>query len=187
MPPGKPQLSQKTQMRLYAFACDERFSVTFLSMWKPGNVLEKGETHEVLTMLDGMPSFAAGAFLGKPITVEVLADIAFSQFCCVFGLPQTTASYVASPQKSSRIWPSSMWMWLVTRENHEAVCNGRLHRHLNRVQQINTADTGSFFQWKQEGITFALYGWNAGPIDRTSIPALVGAKQCQRFLGQQCC
>jgi hypothetical protein len=37
------------------------------------------------------------------------------------------------------------------------------------------------------GITFALYRWNANPIDRTSIPGLVGAKECQWFLGQQCC
>jgi hypothetical protein len=31
-----------------------------------------------------------------------------------------------------------------------------------------------FFQWKQ-GVTFALYGWNAGPINGTNIPRSVGA------------
>jgi hypothetical protein len=63
---------------------------------------------------------------------------------------------------------------VVSRENHKAVCNKRFHRYLNRVQQINTAETGSFFQWRQ-GVLFALYGWNAGPIDGTNILRLVGA------------
>jgi hypothetical protein len=35
-------------------------------------------------------------------------------------------------------------------------------------------ETGSFFQWKQ-GVAFALYGWNAGPINGTDIPRSVGA------------
>jgi hypothetical protein len=48
---------------------------------------------------------------------------------------------------------------------------------LKRVQQINTAETGSFFQWKP-GVTFALYGWNVGPIDGTNIPRSVGAIGC---------
>jgi hypothetical protein len=46
--------SHEAQMHLYAFACDEPFSVIFLDMWKPGDVLEKDGTWEVLTTLDGM-------------------------------------------------------------------------------------------------------------------------------------
>jgi hypothetical protein len=63
---------------------------------------------------------------------------------------------------------------VVSCKNHKAVRNERFHRYLNRVQQINTAETGSFFQWKQ-GVTFALYGWNVGPMDGTDIPRSVGA------------
>jgi hypothetical protein len=70
--------SHEAQMHLYAFTCDEPFSMIFLDMWKPGNVPEKDGTREVLTMLDGMTGFAAGAFLGTPITAEVLVDITFS-------------------------------------------------------------------------------------------------------------
>jgi hypothetical protein len=36
------------------------------------------------------------------------------------------------------------------------------------VQRINTSDTGSLFRWKQ-GVLFALYAWNASPIDGTDI------------------
>jgi hypothetical protein len=73
-------------MHPHAFTCDEPFSMIVLDMWKPGDVPEKDGTREVLTMMDGMTGFAAGAFLGKPITAEVLADFTFSQFFCVFGL-----------------------------------------------------------------------------------------------------
>jgi hypothetical protein len=71
-------------MHLYALTCDKPFSMIFLDMWKPP---EKDNTHEVLMMLDGMMGFAAGAFLGKPITGDVLADVMFFQFFRVFDLP----------------------------------------------------------------------------------------------------
>jgi hypothetical protein len=60
----------------------------FFDMWKPGDVPDKDGTSEVLTMLDGMTGFATRAFIGKPITVKVLADVTFSHFFCVFGLPR---------------------------------------------------------------------------------------------------
>jgi hypothetical protein len=89
--------SCEAQMHLHAFTYDAPFSMTFLDMWKPGDVPEKDGTREVLTaMLDGMTGFAVGAFLGKPITGEVLAGITFSQFFCVFGLPWIIVFHVAS-------------------------------------------------------------------------------------------
>jgi hypothetical protein len=128
-----------------------------------------------LTFLD--ECFAAGAFLGKPITAEVLADVTFSQFFCVFGLPRIIV--VDADSKFCGIFTKTfenlgIHVEVVLRENHKAVRNERFHRYLNRVQQINTTETGSFFQWKQ-GVTFALDGWNAGPIDGTDIPRSVGA------------
>jgi hypothetical protein len=74
-------------MHPHAFTCDEPFSMIVLDMWKPGGVPEKDGTREVMTIMDSMTGFAAGSFLGKPITAEVLADVTFSQFFCVFGLP----------------------------------------------------------------------------------------------------
>jgi hypothetical protein len=59
-------------MHLYAFTCDKPFSMIFLDMWKPGDVPEKDGIGEVLTMLDGMTAFAAGAFLGKPSQLKCL-------------------------------------------------------------------------------------------------------------------
>jgi len=56
----------------------------------------------------------------------------------------------------------------VAPENHKAVRNERFHRYLNKVQKINTANKQSYHQWIQ-GILFALYAWNAGPIVGTDI------------------
>jgi hypothetical protein len=52
--------SHEAQMHLYAFTCDEPFRMIFLDMWKLGDVPEKDDTGEVLTILDGMTGFAAG-------------------------------------------------------------------------------------------------------------------------------
>ena len=57
---------------------------------------------------------------------------------------------------------------MVAPENHKAIRNEHFHRYLNKVEQINTADQGSFHQWMQ-GVLFALYGWNASPIDGTDV------------------
>jgi hypothetical protein len=55
--------SHEAQMHLNSFTCDEPFSMIFLDMWKPGDIPEKDDgTQNVLTMMDGMTGFAAGAF-----------------------------------------------------------------------------------------------------------------------------
>jgi hypothetical protein len=102
----------------------------FLNMWKPGDVPEKDGTREVLTMMDGMTGFAAGAFLGKPIIAEVLADVTFSQFFCVFGRPRIIV--VEADRKLCGIFTKTfeklgIHVEVVSRENHKAVCNERSH------------------------------------------------------------
>ena len=57
---------------------------------------------------------------------------------------------------------------IVARGNHEAIRNEGFHMYLNKVQDIKSADKGSLHQWLQ-GIFFALYTWNTGPIDGTDI------------------
>jgi hypothetical protein len=138
-------------MHLYTFTCDEPFIMIFLDMWKPGDVPEKDGTSKVLTMLSGMTGFAAGAFLGKPITAEILADITFSQSICVFGRPRLII--VDADNTFCGIFTKTfenlgIHVAVVSRDKRKAVCNGRFHWYLNQVQQINTADMRSFFQWK---------------------------------------
>ena len=52
----------------------------------------------------------------------------------------------------------------VARGNHKTIRNEGFHRYLNKVQNINTSDKGSLNQWSQ-GVLFALYAWNTGPVD----------------------
>ena len=54
------------------------------------------------------------------------------------------------------------------RENHKAIINEGFHRFLNKVQNINSSDKGSFHQWLKS-VFFALYDWNAGPVYGTDI------------------
>jgi len=62
----------------------------------------------------------------------------------------------------------------VLRENHKANTCERFHRLLNKVQRINTSDTGTQFRWKQ-AVAFASYAWNAAPIEGTDLPRCVVA------------
>jgi len=62
----------------------------------------------------------------------------------------------------------------VSRENDKANTCERFHRLLNRVQRINTSDTGTQFRWKH-AVAFASYAWNAAPIDGTDLPRCVVA------------
>jgi hypothetical protein len=140
--------SHKAQMHLYAFTCDEPFSMIFLDMWKPNNVLEKDGTCEVLVMFNGMMGFGAGAFLSKLITAEVLTDITIFQFFSVFSLPHLIVVDVDSKFCSifKKTFSEPIHVEVVSCKNYKAVHNERFHRCLHHVQQINTADTGSFFE-----------------------------------------
>ena len=53
-------------------------------------------------------------------------------------------------------------------ENHKAIINEGFHRYLNKVYMINSSDKRSLHQLLQ-GVLFALYAWNAGPVDETDI------------------
>ena len=62
----------------------------------------------------------------------------------------------------------------VARGNHKSIINEGFHRYLNKVHTINSADKGSLHQWLQF-VLFALYAWNAGPVDGTDISRSVVA------------
>jgi hypothetical protein len=117
----------EAQMHLHAFTCDEPFSMIFLDMWKPGNVPEKDDAREVLMMMDGMTGFAAGAFIGKPTTAEVLANVTFPNFSVSLAshalLSWTqTANSVASSPKPLRAWAST-WKWSHVRTTRQFATN----------------------------------------------------------------
>jgi hypothetical protein len=119
-----------------------------------------------------MCGFAARAFLPKHITFKTLADAMVSTFVPVFGLPRLIiidANRKLCGKFTMLFCNLGIPVKLTLRGDHWAVRNEQFHRYLNKVEMINTAETTSYHQWKQ-GVVFGLYGWNAGPVDGTSIP-----------------
>jgi hypothetical protein len=114
-----------------------------LDMWKPGNILEIDGTGEMYTILDGMTGSGAGAFFGKPITAEVLADVTFPQFFCIISLPHLIV--LDADSKLCGIFKKTfkklgIHAEVVSHENHKAVSNECFLRYLKHVQKINTAN-----------------------------------------------
>ena len=56
----------------------------------------------------------------------------------------------------------------VPSSNYREIINKRLHRYLNKAQKINSVEKFSLHQWLQ-GVFFAFYAWNVGPVDGTYI------------------
>jgi hypothetical protein len=144
--------SHEAQMHLYAFTCDEPFSMIFLDMWKPVDVPEKDGTREVLTMMDGMPAFAAGASLGKPITAEVLADVTFSQFSVSFASHASlswtqTVNSVASSPKPLRTWAST-WKWSHVRTTRPFATNASIDTSTESSKSTQQQQDRSFSESK---------------------------------------
>ena len=56
----------------------------------------------------------------------------------------------------------------VTKGNHKAILSERFHRYLNKVERIHTANCETVDKWIK-GVHFAVYAWNAAPIDGTNV------------------
>ena len=56
----------------------------------------------------------------------------------------------------------------VARGNQKAIINEGFHSYLNKIQKINSEYKGSLHKWLQ-GVLFALYAWNSGPLNGTDI------------------
>ena len=159
--------SHEAQMELHGLESSAPFDVVFLDVWEPGEVVDADGSRKILTCLDCMTGFAAAVALGKDIVATTLAGKAFAAFFVPYGLPKLIV-VDAVHQFGSLFKEVFAWLLIpvhsVAPENHKAIRNERFHQYLNKVQKINMADKGSFHQWIQ-GVMFALYGWNAAPID----------------------
>ena len=60
------------------------------------------------------------------------------------------------------------------RDSQKSIRNEGFHRYFNKVHKIKSAYKGSLHQWSQ-GVLFAMYTCNAGPVDRNDIARSVVA------------
>ena len=120
-----------------------------------------------------MAGFGLGeAIRLKEITSDQDARWALGNFFVTFWLPKTIvvdadeifAGILRNNFQETLLIP----VHTVARGKHKAVINEGFHRYLNRVKNIKSADKGSLHQWFQ-GVLFALFDWNAGPVDGTNI------------------
>ncbi len=164
-------------MQLHSLSCDIPFDIMFLDIWSPGDLAEANGASKVLTGMCCMTGFANGGALQIPITSETVSLVAFSQMFILNGLP--CLIFVDQEGIFKGVFMELFGLLgipveAVSPENHKAIRCERFHRYLNKVQMINTADKQSFHQWYQ-GVMFAFYAWNAGPIDGTDISRSVAA------------
>jgi hypothetical protein len=169
--------SHEAQMQLHSLSCDIPFDIMFLDIWSPGDLAEANGASKVLTGMCCMTGFANGGALQIPITSETVSLVAFSQMFILNGLP--CLIFVDQEGIFKGVFMELFGLLgipveAVSPENHKAIRCERFHRYLNKVQMINTADKQSFHQWYQ-GVMFAFYAWNAGPIDGTDISRSVAA------------
>lgn len=167
-------VSHENQLKLHTMACDQPFDAVFINLWSPGKVTDKHGNVKILTYIKGMTGFAMGKCM-KPdeITTEGIANVCLSKFWeTSVGLP--CMIFINADPLFCDVFVKTFQILqipiqAVSRENHKAVCNKNFHRHLNKVERINTADADSQWCWKQ-GAMFAFYAWNASPVEGTNIP-----------------
>jgi hypothetical protein len=99
-----------------------------------------------------MTSFAMVAFLSGDINAKTIANASMSTFFTTVGLPRLII--VDADNLFAGTFKELFSLLLipihqVSRGNHKAIRNQRCHCYLNKIQRINTADTGSLFRWMQ--------------------------------------
>ena len=118
-----------------------------------------------------MAVFILGSASGlKKITSDQVAKWALGNFFVPFGIPKMITTD-ADGNFSGMFKKNSQMILLipvhaVTRINHKAIINERFYCYFNKVHNINSVYKVSLRQWLQ-GVFFALYAWNAAPVEVT--------------------
>ena len=171
--------SHESQQIIQALSFDVPFDVISMDIWNPGRVTTKYNEVKVLTSLDAMTGFASADFMkAEQVNSDQLTRRAYAAFFIPNGLPKLVLIDQGSENKGHLVnmcQTMHIHHHVVAPEQHNGILCERFHRFLNKVQKINAADTQSFTQWVQ-GTLFALYAWNASPIDGTDIMRSFAAK-----------
>jgi hypothetical protein len=123
-----------------------------------------------LIALNLMTSFAMAAFVNK-LDSATITEAAFTYFFTLMGLPKTVIIGAGSEFAASMIALCNTMgipYYTVSRGNHKAILVESFNRYMNKVQKIHAADCQSYQDSKFRTL-FALYRWNAAPVDGTNI------------------
>ena len=142
-----------------------------MDIWHPGRgaPLRNKESH-VLICLDTMTGFASATFV-PALDSDTITTAAFTSFFTTHGLPKLTiidAGNEFAGTLQTMCTGIGLPFYTVSRGNHKAILCERFNRYLNKVQRIHAADCETYQDFAI-GTIFAVYAWNAAPVDGTNI------------------
>ena len=163
--------SHEAQQIMKTLHSDAPFDVIALDVWSPGHqVTNKKMRGGLLTGLCVMTGFAGVGPLQSE-KAEDGATCAYQHFFIARGLPLLVVIDDGSTFKGfllRLLGILGIAHYCVTKENHRAIICERFHRYLNKVEKIHAAECQSYEEWLM-GALFAVYAWNASPVDGTDI------------------
>jgi hypothetical protein len=123
-------------------------------------------------------SLCHAGFLQHPDS-KTVAEVVFTQVLLPNGIPKMVLLDQDSLFKTDLVDildHLGVPFHVVSPEQHEDILCERFHRYLNKVQRIPQGlDTADFLIWMMN-VYFAMYAWNASPIDGTDIIRSFAAK-----------
>ena len=164
--------SHEAQQQLRTFEADNPFDVIVLDIWHPGRaaIIKNGPGSHVLVCIDVMTGFASATFVDS-VDSETITRASFTAFFITHGLPKLTIVDAGNEFAGTlKAMCSSMGLpfYTVSRGNHKAILCERFNRYLNKVQRIHAANCETFQDFAI-GTIFAVYAWNASPVDGTNV------------------
>jgi hypothetical protein len=173
-----PMSGHTNRTKMYYCKTQEPFDVIFLDVWMPGDFPAQWGAIKALICIEGMGSFAEAALI-ENANSKTVAQAAFASFFMPNGLPKlviVNAGSKLAGALTEMCTSLGVPFHRVANENHKAILNEQFRPYLNKVQKIHQANCESLDQWVM-GLFFALYGWNASPVDGTNIMRSLAAKK----------
>ena len=163
--------SHKAQQKLTAFATDAPFNTIAMDIWHPGAITSSKHRHKHVLIATCLMTTFVLADLVTDLTAETITHTFVTSAITVVGLPKMIvidagSEFAGILKQVCNVL--GIWYYAVSRGNHKAVLSKRVNKYLNKCQQIHYANTETMEEWAK-GIMFAVYAWNAGPINGTDI------------------
>ena len=134
---------------------DTPSGMLFTDFCEPGDIPDRYGSRKILTCLDCMTGFGIGSDTRlKEIKSDQGAQWEFISFFVIFGPPKVIVVDAdrflkCNVQEDFPIELILIPVYAVERVNQKEIINEGSHNYLNKVQNINSSEKGSLYQWLQ--------------------------------------